>query len=121
MADVELLKGILRAYQNKTGFSGSVTDTPVGAITASANFSGYRGSLIGCFSGHTHTDYLVDVGFKAVTTANDSITVAESDYAPAKERGTNTEQVIDFICVNKRTRTVNLVRLGAGSDRAFNY
>lgn len=121
LADIELLKGVLLAYKNKTGYTGSVSGTAVGTITTSANFSGYRGSLIGCFSGHTHTDYLVDVGFKAVTTANDSISVAESDYAPAKERGTNTEQVIDFICVNKKTRTVNIVRLGAGSDRAFNY
>jgi hypothetical protein len=63
-----------------------------------------------------------------VGTANDSIVVSSnaSSYAPSKTAGTNTEQVLDFFCVNKTTHDVSVVRLGAylasnGKVRTFTY
>lgn len=121
LSDIDLLKGVLNAFKNKGSYTGSVNTAAIGAISVNANFANHKGEIIGCFAGHVHSDLMTDVGFVSLTTANDSVSVSNNASAPAKERGTTTEHVMDFICVNKATRTVNIVRLGAGADRSFTY
>ena len=41
--------------------------------------------------------------------------------AIVKDLGTTTEQVLDVVCIDKTSKEVNMIRIGAGSDRKFSY
>lgn len=100
--------------------------------------------VIGWFSGHIHRDrmttYLMtggtdttqgtpstELGFTQVTISsdntsiaykNDDGTVSDTKHAIAND---DKSHAIDFVTINKNARTVNLTRLGIGSDRSYTY
>jgi phage-related tail fiber protein len=82
------------------------------------DFAEYTGEVICCVSGHTHMDKIfnLDDGLNIIVTANCSSHVQSID-APQKTSKTDTEYIMDFVCINKHTRTCHVMRLGAALDQ----
>ena len=76
--------------------------------------------VIGIFCGHCHADAIVEQDLPCpiltVTCAIDSTYDGTSRTA-----GTDKETAIDIVSINKSDRTIQTIRLGAGSDRAADY
>ena len=77
--------------------------------------------VIAAFGGHAHIDYSFNTpgGIPVILTTCDS-DIQESGGL-TRTRGTTTEQAFDVVLINYDTRTIKLVRVGAGSDRTFTY
>lgn len=80
----------------------------------------YKGNLLCCIAGHTHRDALIDWAgtHLIVTNADCFIKTTDSDD---RERNSISEQCFDVFSVDRTTRTVRVSRIGAGSDRIFQY
>ena len=98
------------------------------------NFIDNGGTVIGLIYGHTHYDYEynngkfyeVSIGCEDYTyTATETHPTASyapsSAVIPARMRYTVTQDLWDVVIVRPVSRTVKLVRFGAGADRAFAY
>lgn len=120
MIDCDVTLGLINAYRNKTSYtySGSLgSGTTLEAYDLSFDFSQRKGEIACWVAGHTHMDGIFDIdGLKVVTTANCSGHIAVTD-APEKVPGTDTEYIMDFFCINKKTRECNVVRLGATLEK----
>jgi hypothetical protein len=116
LADAEVLRGVIDAYINKATYvySGDVWYGCVKDIYSfDLDFTDYHGEIVCWCSGHTHMDKIFDLnGLHVIVTANCSSHIQSID-APNKTPGTDTEYIMDFVCVNKRTRACNVIRLGA--------
>lgn len=97
-----------------------------------------KADIIGWYSGHIHRDRFYtgmsvnntddsvgeDMGFTQVTITSDHTTIAYPiGNSPTYHPVQNDDQshAIDFVTVNKDTRTVNITRLGIGDDRSYTY
>ena len=108
---------ILNAYQNGTTITGSDTVVSFNYDFSNAN----RCPIIGMLSGHIHFDNLSVVnGITQIVTTTDAIDKT-SHFNISMTQGTTTEHSFDILKIDKFTRTVKLFRIGAGSDREFNY
>ena len=85
----------------------------------------YQGKVACNLSGHEHNDYIVQKGnVPQIITACDAFiisTVCDGMYRPDRVSGTHTEQVIDFVCINRKTKEIIIIRCGAGGDRTASY
>ena len=129
---------ICNAYHSGITNAGAV----ISAVTSKANTNNIP--IIGWFSGHVHRDRIytklltggngsnagtatTDLGFTQVIITSDHTNIAyENDDGTASDTKhpiANDDQshAIDFVTINKATRTVNLTRLGIGSDRSYTY
>lgn len=91
--------------------------------------------IVGCFSGHIHRDRIYTgaavntsddtegtaMPFKQVTITSDHTSIAYDDATKHTVASDNQSHAIDFVTINKTTKTVNLTRLGIGSDRSYTY
>ena len=91
--------------------------------------------VIGWFSGHIHRDRIYtgaatnttddsqgeDMGFTQVVITSDNTGIAYDASTTHTVAEDAQSHAIDFITINRNTRTVNLTRLGIGSDRSYNY
>ncbi len=114
-ADSDVALGIVNAYRNGTSYnySGTVDGE---AYSISVNYSARVGDIVCWVAGHSHKDHIFELdGLKVVCSANCSLhqSTNPTGFAPAKTVGTDTEFAMDFFCVNKNSRTCNIVRLGA--------
>ncbi|MBO1909794.1 metallophosphoesterase, partial [Microvirga sp. 3-52] len=114
---------MLQAYNDKTTYTGSGQVGTDFEVNVSVDYTGKGGDAICWIAGHYHRDQYITLSsnftFKAVVTINDSLN--KDALAPQKTLGTNTENAFDIFTINKATRTVNITRIGVGSDRKFNY
>lgn len=98
------------------------------------NFIEGGGIVIGLIHGHTHWDYIYDTGrFKEVSIAAEMYQYKATDSAPsssyapanavipARLRYTVTQDLWELVVIRPASRTVKLIRFGAGADRAFSY
>lgn len=87
------------------------------------NFANAKGNASYVQTGHTHIDYSqVISGVLAVSTAADSYYYANKRPDNiAHELGTTTENAFDLVIVKPSAGTVKNIRVGAGSNRLFNY
>lgn len=94
------------------------------------SFIANGGVVIGMFHGHTHWDYIgkhSDTnGFYEISTASGNctkITTPEIEGAvcPERTKGTVTQELWDLVIVKPISRTVKMIRFGAGDDRTFSY
>ncbi len=101
-------------------------------ITAINDFKASGGVFIGHFGGHLHNDFVSKKGdLVSVQLLNDGTDWREADYfgegfefvgdAPTKTAGTTTECAFDTVVINRTTRHVDLIRVGAGENRSFDY
>lgn len=89
------------------------------------------GTVIGWFHGHTHWDFIgqhTEVnGFHEVSTGCSRVQALAPSYTPtgavipARAGGTATQELYDIIAVKPDSRTVQMFRFGAGSNRSFTY
>lgn len=91
--------------------------------------------MIGWFSGHIHRDRIYTgaatntaddsegtaMGFKQVTITSDHTGIAYDDATKHTVANDDQSHAIDFVTINRNTRTVNLTRLGIGEDRSYTY
>lgn len=130
--DYMIARSIVSAYVNKTTYTYGGTITirdKTETYNINANYANAEGDFVCWICGHAHKDLKICLNdVNIIITANDSMHVATDapTYTPPKTAGTATEDVLDFFCVNRRTRTVDVVRLGAktavyGQNRTFTY
>lgn len=91
--------------------------------------------VIGWFSGHIHRDRIYngaalntsddsigdDMGFKQITITSDATNIAYEDTTRHPIAEDALSHAIDFVTINRDTKTVNLTRLGIGNNRVYNY
>ena len=94
-----------------------------------------KADVVGWFSGHIHRDRIYtgiatnttddtegsDMGFAQVTITSDNTSIAYEDATKHTATEDNQSHAIDFVTINKSTRTVSLTRLGIGNDRSYVY
>ena len=94
-----------------------------------------KADVIGWYSGHIHRDRIYTgvatnttddtqgeaMGFTQVTITSDHTSIAYDDSTKHTVANDNQSHAIDFVTINKSTRTVNLTRLGIGSDRSYTF
>ena len=101
-------------------------------MSAINNFIENGGIYIGHFGGHLHHDFICKKnGLNSVHLLNDGTNWRASTYfgegfefvgdAPTKTIGTITECAFDVVIINKTNRHIDLIRIGAGNNRSFDY
>lgn len=97
--------------------------------------SANKADVVGWFSGHIHRDRIYTgaatntsddsegtaMGFTQVTITSDHTGIAYDDSTKHTVANDDQSHAIDFVTINKATKTVNLTRLGIGEDRSFTY
>jgi hypothetical protein len=126
-----IIRGILTAYGNKTTYSGSytyqsrqdayLTENTWANVSVNCDFSQYNGTLRGVFCGHCHMDQAITGDLPAPIVC---ITCAtNSPYGgvdpTSRVRGTANETAMDFVCINRTTGQIDLIRCGYGTDRTI--
>lgn len=108
----------------------------VSAVVSAANTNNVP--IIGWFSGHVHRDIITtkrltggngsnagteagDLGFTQVIITSDHTGIAYDDATKHTIANDDQSHAIDFVTINKATRTVNITRLGIGEDRSYSY
>ena len=122
--DLTVLRGILAAFLNKTGYTGTAgTAGEWDYVSVSCNFTGkHGGEIVGFFCGHSHGDGIVsdETDYPIVTITSDANSLG-ADSEVVRTVGTAAEHAVDFVTVNRLAKTVKLTRLGAGADRSYTY
>lgn len=103
---------------NQIDASGTKITNALNALT--------EGATVACvISGHTHHDqyYVADGGYPIIiTTALNAYQESKTQGTPlTRTWGTISEFAFDLFFINTKDRTINVVRVGAGSDRYFTY
>lgn len=96
-----------------------------------------KADIVGWFSGHIHMDriYKTDhtgntkaddqttstLPWKTVTITSDHTSIAYDDATKHTVAEDDQSHAIDFVTINKNTKTVNITRLGIGNDRSYSY
>lgn len=97
--------------------------------------SSNKADVIGWFSGHIHRDRIYEgvavnttddsigaaMPFKQITITSDHTGISYDNATKHTVANDDKSHAIDFVTVNKTTRTVNLTRLGIGEDRSYSY
>lgn len=115
----DVLKQLLEAFKNGTSgtLTSSTTDFPVNVDYSFAN----KGTLIGVFSGHTHTE-----GYQAINGINYVLNL--NSVGSASNAGnrilyfdTKDEDSWSVIGIDTANRKVKLTKFGRGTDLDFTY
>lgn len=94
-----------------------------------------KADVVAWFSGHIHRDRVYTgaaanttddtegdaMGFAQVTITSDHTGIAYDDATKHTVANDDQSHAVDFVTINRAARTVNLTRLGIGSDRRFTY
>lgn len=94
-----------------------------------------KAAVVGWFSGHIHRDRIYTgaatnttddaqgaaMGFTQATITSDHTGIAYDDATKHAVANDDQSHAVDFVTINKDTRTVNLTRLGIGADRSYTY
>ena len=115
----QIVKGILAAFMAKTYYRSSDMGE---SISLEADFrTAPTAQVIGWFAGHARKNsiFTENIGsYAGLTTAHRIVSVT---IAPDGNARGEIPNVIDFVTVDKTSRTVHLTRLGAGQSRSFTY
>ena len=97
--------------------------------------SANKAVVVGWFSGHIHRDRIYtgaatdtttdgqsgNMGFKQITITSDHTAIAYDSSTTHAVADDNQSHAIDFVTIDKSSRTVKLTRLGIGVNREFTY
>jgi predicted phosphodiesterase len=121
LGDKDVMNGVLRAFVNKTTYSGSYAgEYGYDAVSVNVDFTDVKGTFVGYFHGHTHIDSVnTSNGFNIIGTRCDA--KEENTDALKNERveGTVTEQSFDVFTVTPTK--IYATKIGAGVDREISY
>lgn len=104
-------------------------------LDALSKFKERGGIVIGFFNGHTHADFMTQnsIGIHEVQTGtqnmNQSGTFGQSSYSdgvytpnvPVRKKDSTLQDLWDVLIVKPLSKTVKIIRFGAGEDREFSY
>lgn len=104
-------------------------------LDALSKFKESGGIVIGFFNGHTHADFMTQnsIGIHEVQTGtqnmNQSGTFGQSSYSdgvytpnvPVRKKDSTLQDLWDVLIVKPLSKTVKIIRFGAGEDRGFSY
>lgn len=104
-------------------------------LDALSKFKESGGIVIGFFNGHTHADFMTQnsIGIHEVQTGtqnmNQSGTFGQSSYSdgvytpnvPVRKKDSTLQDLWDVLIVKPLSKTVKIIRFGAGEDREFSY
>lgn len=97
------LQTMLIAAKNKTG-----------------DFASWAGDIIMHLSGHSHDDEdHKEDNLLSVATVCDAAYTSPSGYT--RTWGSTSEQAFDVVCIDTESKTIKMVRIGAGESREFSY
>ena len=112
---LDILRYALEGYTNKSKASFTA---PYGTVL-NKDFTNYKGHMVGYFAGHNHKDTeFVGENMINISTGCDA---TYNDDVWKRTVGTVTEQLFDVVIVDKTNRKINMIRIGAGDNRTFNY
>lgn len=118
------IRNVLTALNTGTTYSYHNTEIAGAEYHFECDFTGEKqANVLFCANGHIHKDQMQIVGgivyFSTTCDARYNDDYANLGY----KRGVGTiyEQAFDIIAINKDIKRVNLVRVGAGSNRSFVY
>ena len=112
---LDILRYALEGYTNKSKASFTA---PYGTVL-NTDFSTYKGKMVGYFCGHNHKDTdFVGENMLNISTGCDA---RYNDDQWQRVAGTVSEQLFDVVVIDKDTKKINMVRIGAGENRQFNY
>lgn len=110
------------ALANKRTYAQTITST-VGGTTyntdINVDYTASTVTVIYAACGHIHKDTLSVVD--GVTFFSTTCDAMFQDDGYGRTAGTTDEQAFDVITINKTTKTVNLIRIGAGENRSFTF
>ena len=110
---------IIRAIRYQSNYSATYTDYNEETYDINVSYAGKKHSVLFVANGHNHYDTLnTDNGIAYFMSTCDAL-YKDDDSVPARE-GINM-QSFDIVTINKKTNTVNLTKIGAGSDRSFQF
>lgn len=125
--EYNVFRGIIEAYCNKTSYSGSYTHSVKGDylqegewadVSVDCDFHNYKGTLLALFCGHGHYDQVITGDMQApIVCITSAINTPYDTPASVRKVGTSNETVMDFVCIDKKTGEIDLIRCGYGSDR----
>jgi hypothetical protein len=130
--DFEVFHTMLSHYKNRTSGSSSKsisgtywgTDTKYSQVQANFDFTNAKGSVVGWFNGHIHTDsiktdLLDNLPIFTITTAGGDVRDSYyTDGTLTRTKGTATETAIDIVTIT--SDYIYFTRIGSGYDRKFN-
>lgn len=117
----EMIDGIINSFVTGGTYSRTYNSNPDFSASVSCDFQGRKGKLAFLAHGHTHND---KISRDENGIVNYSIGCSVS--RPKKNQGdrplgTLQEDLWDVVILNTKTRRVDLLRFGIGSDRSFSY
>lgn len=84
-------------------------------------YDSLNATFICIIAGHAHQDISMTEstkGYLIISTTSDART---SESGNPRTIGTINEHAFDIVYINKNTRTIDMIRIGSGIDRNFNY
>ena len=122
--DGAVLMGILEAFVNRGKYTGSYGTSGVwDYVSVSCDYSSAcNADIAGFFCGHEHKDQILgDIMACPVITITSDANLSYDETEEARVMGTDKEHALDFVTIDLDSRTVQLTRLGVGSDRSYSY
>lgn len=117
----EFIDGLVDAFVSGGTFSRTYSENPDFKATLNADFQGKKGIITYLAHGHHHNDRITKAANGIV-----DYSIGCSVSRPKKDQrdrplGVLEEDLWDIVLTNTKTRTVNLIRFGKGTDRSFTY
>lgn len=119
----QAFKNIITAFKNGTAITVNANEADdIQINNLQVDFTQQdKGTVIGCFNGHYHTD---QDDFSSLGGTPCVVTDADLSSSLPKEivrRNTVNEPCWDTISINTETRKIHCYRFGRGKDREYNY
>lgn len=130
--NLQIISDIMKAYKNKRVFNGSVdpeTGNPYriyynGAVqetlSGNADFTSANGDLVAYMCGHEHKDEHSTIdGVNYIVVGPDAL--YSDDPNVTRESGTVSESLFNVCVINKTTKYIHCIRIGAGESLSLSY
>lgn len=118
------IRNVLTALNTGTTYSYHDTEIAGAEYHFECDFTGDKqANVLFCANGHTHKDQMQIVGgiVYFTTTCDAHYNDDYTNLGYKRDVGTIYEQAFDIIAINKNINRIDLVRVGAGSNRSFVY
>lgn len=117
------IHAIIKAYIERTTYTyqrtGTLLDGQTYEINIDADFSDATGTFVFALSGHSHLDEATtEDGILNISTTCDAHYTADGEGAVSN---TTTEQAIDIYCINYETNIIEIIRVGRGENRNYEF